>query len=544
LGLSVTVSNGYALLTVNGTGQGQSYQVWSSTNVDLPFTNWTLQISNLVGAAGDTTQTNIEMGSRSDLFLRVTESRQYGTNTVFQGINWASLASTVTPPDTMGAVGPNHFVELLNGKSVSTSGIRVTDKTGGFVAATNTVSFFSGPGTNCPTGSEMVDVRILYDSGSQRWVASGLDDLGSKQVILAVSNSDSPTNLDSGWTRYLIPVSQGGVGSDFDTLGVDANGIYLSVLHLSTTNEGHTVVAIKKPDIYLGTNTMVFLTNNNDLNLWTLQPAVSFDSVPTNGYAWFVAKGPPDSGSQYQGGPIVYRRLQWNGTNAAWADTNWLAVSTGTNYQDYYDLYGTNLTTFPNAGITAPQPSNGFVVVWNVGSQLASAVIRNGSLWSCHAVGLETNGAYAGDSSGSNVASSGIQWFRLDVSPDGSSLALGEYGRVFDSSQTDSPWWYYYPSLMVNCAGDVVVGFSASTKTNYIGAFYTWRVAGGAAFQPPVFLQAGTAEFTGQGRRWGDYSATTLDPTDDWSFWKVQEYAGGLWGTNQWATVIARIKPN
>jgi len=57
--------------------------------------------------------------------------------------------------------------------------------------------------------------------------------------------------------------------SDFDTLGLDGNGLYLSVLHTPTnspsTNAGHSVVAIKKPDIYLGTNIFAFPTNNLDL---------------------------------------------------------------------------------------------------------------------------------------------------------------------------------------------------------------------------------------------------------------------------------------
>jgi len=46
--------------------------------------------------------------------------------------------------------------------------------------------------------------------------------------------------------------------------------------------------------------------------------------------------------------------------------------------------------------------------------------------------------------------------------------------------------------------------------------------------------------------RWGDYSATTLDPIDDWSFWTVQEYNGGIppeLDTPNWETVVARIRP-
>jgi len=491
------------------------------------------------------------MGSRSHLSFRVTEYRNYVTNTVFQGLSFADTGAGV--PDTMGAVGPNHYIELLNAAANAPEGIAVYNKSGtnANVARTNLSGFFSvhdPDGTDYPTGT-MVDQRILYDASSQAWVACAID-TGSHQVILAVStNASNPTNLSSGWTRYVIRVAQPGVDSDFDTLGLDGNGLYLSVLHrnsagLPQTNAGHTVVAIKKPDIYLGTNISAFPTNNLDLTLWTLQPAVNFDSVQSNGYAWFVAKGPPNL-TNYQGGAIVYRRLQCRGTNAAWADTSWFTVSTTTNYQDYYDLDGTNTTVVQTSGISAPQ-TNGTVPLYWVGSRLMNAVIRNGALWTCHAVGFSnTNGTYAGDSSGAAVTRSGMQWFKLQISPDGTTLALADHGRVFDPAATNA-WWYYFPSLIVNCAGDMVAGFSGSSPTNYIGSFYVWRVASGATLGQPRLIQDGTVTFPGN--HWGDYSATSLDPTDDWSFWTVQQYATLVQlpagSANRWGTVVARLKPN
>src|SRR5207249_3090803 len=99
----------------------------------------------------------------------------------------------------------------------------------------------------------------------------------------------------------------------------------------------------------------------------------------------------------------------------------------------------------------------------------------------------------------------------------------------------------YFPSLMVNCAGDMVAAFSGSSSNSYVSTFYTWRVSSGAILTQPGLIQAGTS---GAPNRWGDYSATTLDPTDDWSFWTVQEYAGHFGGFNRWGTVISRIKPN
>jgi hypothetical protein len=535
---------------------GQSYQLWSIA--DLTQTNWIVE-TNLTGASGDFTQALLTLGLRTNLFLRASESRDYVTNLVFQGLNNTSV-STLTP-DTMGAVGPNHFVELING------GIAVYDKSGALLSQTTMTNFFSflaANGTNYPAGRGMTDPRILFDSQFQRWIACAIDPggpalyynpLGSAQAILAISNGESPTNLTTDWTRFLVEVRKDGDASDFTTLGLDANGLYVRVLHyglasdlVTFTNAGHTIVAIKKPEIYSGqfiSSTLETYAVADGQPAWTIQPAVNFDAVPTNGFAWFIAKGPPDLGTNYQGGQLWYRRLQWLGTNAVWADTNWFAVSNaGPNYRDYYDLDSGDSTTNLDSGISAPEAvSEGghAISLIDVGSRLAMPVIRNGFLWTCHAVGLSgTNGTYLGDNSGTNVDRSAMQWFKLQISPDGTALSLSDHGRVFDPAPTNA-WWYYFPSLTVNCAGDMVAGFSGSSATNYIGAFYTWRLANGSALANPRVLQAGTHK--NGSPRWGDYSATTLDPTDDWSFWTVQEYAGST-RFNSWVTVIAKIRPN
>src|SRR5205823_5328819 len=51
---------------------------------------------------------------------------------------------------------------------------------------------------------------------------------------------------------------------------------------------------------------------------------------------------------------------------------------------------------------------------------------------------------------------------------------------------------------------------------------------------------AGNYEVTGSGtrNRWGDYSATSRDPSDPGIFWTTQEYVSS---TNNWATHIAEI---
>jgi hypothetical protein len=434
LWLDITrTSSNAVVLGLHNTRSDQTNIIWSSQ--DLNSTNWTSE-TNVIGAGGDFTQVLIDLGTRTNVFFRASEARDYVMITNFTGLGYSD--TEVDPPDTMGAVGPNHFVQLLNSYKNDIA-IVVRDKSSGNpVASTNAFQFFR-IGTNYPTGDTLMDVRILYDHQSQRWVATALDggNGGSKQVILAVSSSNNPANLVTGWSRYLLPVHGRSLFTDFPTLGLDANGLYVSVLQSdSNTNSGHTIMAIKKPEIYQGTLITRQLEITNDLPVWVIQPAVNFDFVPTNGYAWFVAKGPPDL-TNYQGGAICYRRLQWFGTNAS-MDTNWFTVTSVTNYQDYYDLDGTNISLLPESGtdISAPQTNGSPIDLHETGSRLAMTVIRNGFLWTCQAVGLSgTNGAYAGDQTGTSVDRSGVQWLKLGVDAAGGSLSYSWHDRVYDRTK-------------------------------------------------------------------------------------------------------------
>jgi len=55
--------------------------------------------------------------------------------------------------------------------------------------------------------------------------------------------------------------------------------------------------------------------------------------------------------------------------------------------------------------------------------------------------------------------------------------------------------------------------------------------------QAEVECVAGTGSQTGGGGRWGDYSSTSLDPSDECTFWTAQEYVETT-GSFQWNTRI------
>jgi hypothetical protein len=93
-------------------------------------------------------------------------------------------------------------------------------------------------------------------------------------------------------------------------------------------------------------------------------------------------------------------------------------------------------------------------------------------------------------------------------------------------------------SIAMDKAGDVLLGYSKSGSSLHPQIFVTGR----QATDPPGQMQAELLVRSGPGSqkysyRWGDYSAMTVDPVDDKTFWYTTEFivANG----SDWATRVA-----
>src|SRR5438874_2410718 len=79
----------------------------------------------------------------------------------------------------------------------------------------------------------------------------------------------------------------------------------------------------------------------------------------------------------------------------------------------------------------------------------------------------------------------------------------------------------------MDSAGDIAVGYSASSSTVFPSLRYAGRLASdplGQLAQGETTLFAGLGSQTGTNSRWGDYSDMTVDPVDDCTFWYTSEY--------------------
>jgi hypothetical protein len=180
---------------------------------------------------------------------------------------------------------------------------------------------------------------------------------------------------------------------------------------------------------------------------------------------------------------------------------------------------------FTNSTPGAPQLGNDNTIDTS-DTRVLNVVYRNGSVWATHHV--------VGPSGKVEVA-----WYRIDPGTG----AVESQGRIGDPIR-----WYYYPSIAVNKDNVAAIGFSGSSTAEYVGGYYTIIPPSSGTAEPVALLKAGEAPynkiFDGEDNRWGDFSATVVDPTDDTSFWTLQEYAKlPVSGISQWGTWWGKFTP-
>src|SRR5207237_6161048 len=139
-------------------------------------------------------------------------------------------------------------------------------------------SFWSAAGVT-PTGG-LSDPRIIYDHASGRWFAAEID-LGNptgqtNNFLLAVSATSDPTGTWRG-----VKVDPNPNFADFDTLGLDATGVYMASNDFTTGGASlgqDTIVSFPKADLLLATpsaaNRVAFSAQSTGTRGVSLQPVI------------------------------------------------------------------------------------------------------------------------------------------------------------------------------------------------------------------------------------------------------------------------------
>ena len=208
----------------------------------------------------------------------------------FPGVNLSDLdglgTGGITPPDTMGAAGPNQFVEFINGA------FAIYSKTGVRQSLITDSNFWENAGISPSTiAAGLTDTRVLYDVASARWFASEITvDLIGAQLLLARSDTSDPGGT---WKAVNFTACTGTYNPDFDTLGVDSTGVYIgfNVFDSSLNFVDVSFFSIPKADLLASSPTLARMTrfDNLDDTIYGFAPQGVSNPDPGPGHGVMIA---------------------------------------------------------------------------------------------------------------------------------------------------------------------------------------------------------------------------------------------------------------
>jgi hypothetical protein len=467
--------------------------------------------------------------------------RPFTPQTVGVNFTGATLADTEQsfPPDSMGAAGLSQFVVAVNGR------IRSFNKSTGLVDGgidANTDVFFEPVMNPGLTNNFTSDPRIRFDRISNRWFVSMIDVPGftgslPNHILIAVSDGPTITpstvwNLFAFGQDLVSPTGDTGKFADYDTLGIDVNALYVGVNIFGTrrggTFSGTTVFVIRKSSV-MGPGPIVVTAFRNlaakshgvFTGPYTPQGVVNFDPAATEGYVIGV-----DSGVY---GLLQLRRISNPGGTPAISSDIPITIP----------LNGATITV-PHLGNTAGTAGN----LDGADYRLMCAQLRNGSLWTCSNIAVDNTGSPSGTDT-----RMGVRWYELTGIASGLTPSVVQSGTLYQPSaaNTTDQRHYWMGSVMVSGQGHAALGFSVAGANEYINAGTVGRLANDppGTMRTPALYTAGSTSYnpagdtgSASGRRWGDFSYTCLDPSDDMTMWTIQEFCND---TDSYGVQVSRL---
>jgi hypothetical protein len=420
-------------------------------------------------------------------------------NTV-PGLNFDGVgANGYAPPDTNGSVGATQYVQITNVE------FAVYDKTSGNIllgpALIDTVwSGFSG---DCASGNGG-DPEAVWDKAAQRWVMTQINP-SYNAWCMAVSTSSDATG---SYNRYEF--NYGSNLPDYPKLGVWPDAYYWSsnTFQNGANFIGAQVCAFDRTSMLSGgsANAVCFQTDSSVASL--LPSDVDGTIAPPAGEPAFFIEllDTSDLGLfQFHVDFTTPSNSTFSGPVSIPVDTFSLACNGG--------------TCIPQQGTTQQLDSLGDRVMFRL-------AYRN---FSDHEALVVTHSVTAG-------SSVGARWY--EIRSPASTPTLFQQGTFAPDSE-----FRWMGSAAMDQAGDIALGYSASSGTVYPAVRYTGRMASDPAGQmeTEASIIEGTGSQNGGLSRWGDYSSISIDPIDDCTFWYTSEYEATS-GLFNWSTRVGSFK--
>lgn len=456
-----------------------------------------------------------------------------------QSFNGVINNTSIIPPDTVGDVGLNEYLQWVNLRWA------VFNKNTGAVIQGPTAgsSFWAGFGGVCQTNNSG-DPIVLFDDVAQRWVVSQFTGSGTPRQCFAVSTTSDPLGT---YNRYEFVFPR---FNDYPHIGiwVDESGArngYYFVVHefVGTTFQGASFVAVDRDRMLAGAAAaQVAMVRFPNLN--------NYGALPVHLEGTQKAKGGSCA-------PFVHFNtaadtylfwdfcVDWNNTANTTLSATPQSIAASAPFSNDFGQS-------PQAGTTALLDTFPLNVMYRAsarkfpaGAPTETSVVLN------HTV----------NAGGGKL---GVRWAHFDLR---SPVPPPPAGTIFADGFDDNSAPIALTKALVDDGtyapdGDNRwMGSIAIDRNGYIGVGYSVasaslnpqvRYSGRTHDEPDGTLRdegscsAGIANGsqTDPAARWGDYSAMSVDPSDDCTFWYTTEYYA-VSSTRTWSTRICSFKfPN
>ncbi len=448
------------------------------------------------------------------------ESRHLLANTIE---NFAGMNSPFSPPDTVGDVGPKHYVQMVNATQY-----QIWNKTGTSLAGPLTLGNLWPVGDVCRSNTG--DPIVVYDHLADRWLLTQF--ANPNHMCMAVSQTADP--VAGTWFTYTFNT---GVFPDYPKIGVWPDGYYMSS--------------------YEGANLGVYAFNRT--------------AMLTGGAATFVKTTIPSLGT-----PTV------RNTRILPSDLDGAAPPVGTpNYfvrtvdsqqdpllpLDRVEVYAatpnfvagtiafplvSSLITSPFETMTCnrngqgvrdciPQP--GIVDTIDALSNRPMMQVRYRNFGTHQSMVFNQTVDVEPLISGFNAVRevAGLRWYELRKTSPVANWSIFQQGNYLPQNAVitaeNQILHRWMGSSAMDGAGNIATAYSITNSNAaapvFAGARYTSRLATAPlgtlgverVIRDGVNAQ-GDADATVEPQRWGDYATLSVDPLDDSTFWFTTHYAG------------------
>ncbi len=419
------------------------------------------------------------------------------------------------PPDTVGTVGPNHYISMVN-----PSRFAIWDKSGNNLVPQIAVnSLWNGGASPCTDGDG--DPIVIYDNLADRWLLQEFD-LTDNTLCIYVSQGPNP--VTDGWYSYSFSAPS---FPDYPQYGVWPDAYYVSTFE--SPNVGvyafdRDAMLAGQPATFqrfatshlFGSSPRVTRILPSDLDGTILPPGVN----PPNTFLRSVHETMDNTD------PTT--RLELWEFSVDWTTP---VNSSFTLVQSLIPQPYALLPCAPGVRDCIPQPGTANKIDGLFNRALRQLHYRanndNSESMVVNQV-VDVGGGVAG-----------VRWW--EIARNGGSWTIKQ-----ESTYSPDNTYRFMGSMAINNVGDIALGYSASSDTEFPSIRVTARGVNDPLNQmtmTEMTLVPGVASLTSS-QRWGDYTSMDVDPSDNNVYWYINQRLNSTNQRGVWVGAFRFVPPS